>query len=62
MYYKPMTYMYHTYLADGEPTRYVVFYCTKDGKRLVQKYERAKQARAFVDALKGIGYRKHKNY
>ena len=62
MYYQPMTYMFHTYRDDNKPTRYVVFYCTKDGKRLVQQYEQAKQAKAFVAALEDMGFTKHKDY
>lgn len=62
-YYKPMTYLTRCY--SGESTvygKYAVYFCNKDGERIVQTFDTIGQFKAFVNALKGIGYKKHRDY
>ena len=58
MNHKPMTYISRIYCLENEPTQYAVFFCTKDGKRMVQAFDTARQLKAFTTALDGLGFTK----
>ena len=56
MAHAPMTYIYRTYFLENEPAERVVFICNKNGDRKAIRYANAKQAKALVEALDGLGF------
>lgn len=59
MHHKPMTYLTRCYYG-GEETygKYAVYFCTKDGKRMIQTFDTIGQFKAFTVALDGLGFTK----
>ena len=51
-YHKPMTYIDRFYDGDvNTHGKFVVHFCSKDGKRATQTFDTARQYFAFMDAL-----------
>lgn len=59
MHHKPMTYLTRCYYG-GEETygKFAVYFCTKDGKRMIQTFDNVGQFKAFTSALDGLGFTK----
>lgn len=59
MHHKPMTYIGRHYDGDsGTYGKFVVHFCSKDGKRATQTFDTARQYFAFMDALQGLGFKR----
>ena len=58
MYHKPMTYVYRAYCMAHEPMEYVVYFCSRDGKKTYTVFDNSKKAKAFMTALDGLGFTK----
>ena len=56
--YAPMTYVFRSYYLGNEPAKHVVYFCNKDGQRRIQEYTSLGQAKAFMEALDGLGFTK----
>ena len=57
MYHQPNTYITRCYYGGSEVYgKYAVFFCTTDGKRMVQTFDTIGQFKAFTTALDGLGF------
>ena len=57
MRHNPMTYVSRCYEGSSEVYgKYAVYFCTKDGNRMVQTFDTIGQFKAFTTALEGLGF------
>ena len=58
MHHTPMTYVLRSYCPANEPAVYSVHFCNKNGERATLTFDSPKVARAFAEALDGLGFTK----
>ena len=56
MRYKPMTYLFRSYCPADEPAQYAIYFCNQDGEKATLTFDSIKVAKAFAEALDGLGY------
>lgn len=58
MHQKPMTYVLRSYCQVDEPAMFAVYFCNKNGDKATLTFDSPNVAKAFAEALNGLGYTK----